>query len=266
MINFCRKIFPISLLGAGVLLTAVPSYGGLHDSRTDKSSGEKIYHNYCSVCHGDRGDGKSRAQNSFANPPRDFTAPEAKNLTRDYMLSVIRDGKPGTAMIGWKTQLNDKQIETVVDYVRTKFIGLGGPASEGKPVQAASAKGQPAAGPQASVDMSMPLPKGLVGNVSKGRDFFMKNCSTCHGTLGDGKGPRAYFINPKPENFLTPESKSTFNRPALFAAVSNGKLGTEMPAWSKVLSDQEIANVAEFVFQQFIQAKAQSAKSDKSSK
>jgi mono/diheme cytochrome c family protein len=44
------------------------------------------------------------------------------------------------------------------------------------------------------------------------------------------------------------------NRPVLFEAISNGRLGTNMPAWSKVLNNQEIANVAEFVFQNFITA------------
>ena len=31
-----------------------------------------------------------------------------------------------------------------------------------------------------------------------------------------------------------------------------GKLGTEIPAWSKVLTEQEIADVAEYVFRKFI--------------
>jgi mono/diheme cytochrome c family protein len=81
----------------------------------------------------------------------------------------------------------------------------------------------------------------------------MENCATCHGAKGDGKGPRAYFINPKPRNFLEPASRDMFNRPALYAAVSYGKVGTEMPAWKYVLSEQEMANVAEFVFRSFIQ-------------
>jgi mono/diheme cytochrome c family protein len=43
-----------------------------------------------------------------------------------------------------------------------------------------------------------------------------------------------------------------FNRPLIYATTSAGKLGTEMPAWSKVLTDQEIADVAEYVFITFI--------------
>jgi mono/diheme cytochrome c family protein len=36
--------------------------------------------------------------------------------------------------------------------------------------------------------------------------------------------------------------------------IADGVLGKEMPAWSKVFSDQDIADVAEFVYREFITA------------
>lgn len=106
----------------------------------------------------------------------------------------------------------------------------------------------------AAADMSLPMPLGLKGDVTKGRDFYMQNCFTCHGVTGAGDGPRAYFINPVPRDFLLESSRQYLNRPALFGAISKGRTGSEMPAWGKVLNDQEIANVAEYVFQNFILA------------
>lgn len=103
-------------------------------------------------------------------------------------------------------------------------------------------------------DMSLPMPQGLKGDPAKGGVFFMGNCFTCHGVAGDGNGPRAYFITPPPRNFLLETSRQRLNRPVLFEAITNGRLGTNMPAWGKVLSNQEIADVAEFVFQHFISA------------
>lgn len=103
-------------------------------------------------------------------------------------------------------------------------------------------------------DMSLPMPEGLKGDITKGRDFYMQNCFTCHGVTGAGDGPRAYFINPVPRDFLLETSRQYLNRPALFEAISKGRTGSEMPAWSRVLNDQEIANVAEYVFQNFIMA------------
>jgi len=103
-------------------------------------------------------------------------------------------------------------------------------------------------------DMSLPMPLGLKGDPAKGGAFFMGNCFTCHGVEGDGNGPRAYFITPPPRNFLLETSRQRLNRPVLFEAITNGRLGTNMPAWGKVLNNQEIADVAEFVFQNFISA------------
>jgi mono/diheme cytochrome c family protein len=219
--------------------------------RGDKSTPDRVYHNFCSVCHGDKGDGKSRAQNSFVHPPRDFTAPDAKNLTRDYMIATVRDGKPGTAMVGWKSQLKEEEIAGVVDYVRSTFMGIGS-----TPAIAAPAPGGQTAPSQTDAALAqhraMGFPGGLKGDATAGQTFYLANCATCHGVKGDGQGPRAYFINPKPRNFLDPAARNTFNRPLLFDVVSKGKVGTEMPAWDKVLSAQQIANVSEFVFQQFI--------------
>lgn len=229
-----------------------------------------LYHNYCSVCHGDKGDGKSRASNSFARPPRDFTT-AGDSMSRDYMISVITDGKPGTAMVGWKTQLSQAEIAAVADWIRTTFIsgtssapsdpahaGISGTRAHGGRAQDATPPAQfglpvqPARAPMPSSNMSLPFPNNLKGNAAAGRRFYDANCATCHGVKGDGQGPRAYFINPKPRNFQDHPARLAFNRPILFAAIAAGRPGTEMPAWDKVISDQEIANVAEYVFQQFI--------------
>ena len=104
----------------------------------------------------------------------------------------------------------------------------------------------------AQADRSLPFPKSAKGDAAKGRAFYDANCATCHGIAGDGKGPRAYFINPKPRDFRDASFRARSNRPMLFAAVANGRNGTEMPAWNKVLSDQQIADVAEYVFRSFI--------------
>lgn len=229
--------------------------------------GRVVYAEYCSVCHGERGDGRSRAMGSLMPPPRDFTNAAAKaELTRERMIRSVTFGRPETAMVGFKSQLNDKDIQAVVDYIRTGFMapastaGISGTTSGnrgGVLPHAAAASQQLAAVPDpapkaATANMNAPMPKGLKGDPIKGAAFYMSNCSTCHGATGDGRGPRAYFILPKPRNFLHDASRADLNRPAIFKATAEGKLGSEMPAWGKVMTDQEIADVAEFVFQRFI--------------
>lgn len=304
-----------------------------------------LYHNYCSVCHGDRGDGNSRAKNSLVPPPKDFT--RAPELTREAMITIITHGKPGTAMSAWKTQLEDKEIAALADYIRATFMqvsldpklqrgrviyaqncmvchgergqGAAGAAglipardfttpqaraeltrerminavTQGRPntAMAAFANRLPAIDIEAVVDyvrsglmlpatggisgtnahagrnvqqasdgMKMPFANGLAGDVTKGEKLYMANCATCHGTKGDGKGPRAYFINPKPRNFIDKNFRLAFNRPAIYTAVHDGRLGAEMPAWSKVLSEQEMTDVSEFVFRRFVQSRGPSLK------
>ena len=229
--------------------------------------GRVVYNKNCSVCHGDKGDGRSRAQFSLNPPPRDFTAPLAKQeLSYDRMIKSVTYGRADTAMTGFKTQLSQADIVAVVDYIRSGIMGvnandgISGTSSgsrQGKPgltvpeKQSASA---PARSPAkvTTVNMAAPMPQGLKGDANKGAAFYMSNCSTCHGATGDGRGPRAYFINPKPRNLTHPATRAEFNRAAIFTAVSDGKLGTEMPAWGKVMTPQEIADVTEFVFQRFI--------------
>ena len=45
----------------------------------------------------------------------------------------------------------------------------------------------------------------------------------------------------KPENFLSREARAELNRPELFEHIAKGVNGTTMPAWEKVLTDQQIS-------------------------
>lgn len=256
-------------------------------SAADSSRGRSIYSKSCSVCHGEKGDGRSRAQGSLMPPPRDFTAPSTRaELNLERMITSVTYGRPDTAMSGFVTQLSKEDIRAVVDYIRAGFMadtsGISGVynARRETPPNGSHDHGAPKTEPAAqahahkkghvhkavTVNMSLPMPEGLKGDVSKGGTFYLNNCATCHGKTGDGRGPRAYFINPKPRNFLHSASREMLNRVELFEMISEGKPGTEMPAWNKVLSPQEIANVTEYVFQRFIapgNGKAKLAKIEK---
>lgn len=219
-----------------------------------------LYHNYCSVCHGDKGDGRSRAAGSLSTMPRDFTSPQSRNeLSRERIVAAITHGRPGTAMVAWNSQLSESDIARLADYVHDHFV-RGMPVAGSAAISGTRAHGgreADAASTPASVDMTAGLPNGLKGDLRRGGAFYMANCATCHGVRGDGAGPRAYFINPKPRNFTEAASRARFNRTVLYAAVSEGRVGTEMPAWSKVATPQQLADVSEFVFQSFIQVGTQ---------
>jgi mono/diheme cytochrome c family protein len=225
----------------------------------DGPRGAVLYHNYCSVCHGDKGNGQSRATGALSTPPRDFTNEASKReLTRERLVLAITHGRPGTAMVGWKTQLSEADIAVLADHVLATYV-LREPGATPAPATAGISGTRAHGGREADtastpvqVDMTAGLPNGLKGDLKRGGAFYLANCATCHGARGDGAGPRAYFINPKPRNFIEPTSRARFNRVALYAAVSEGRLGTEMPAWRQVATPQQMADVSEYVFRTFI--------------
>ena len=244
----CLGIAIAAVLGASMARAAPPP---------GASQAAVLYHNYCSVCHGDKGDGRSRASGSLSTPPRDFTAEASRReLTRERIVLAITHGRPGTAMVSWRSQLSEADIAALADHVLTEFVqgrAVASPAPDAiSGTRAHGGREADAASTSARVDMTAGLPNGLKGDRKRGGAFYLANCATCHGARGDGAGPRAYFINPKPRNFTEAASRERFNRVALYAAVSEGRLGSEMPAWNKVATPQQIADVAEYVFQTFV--------------
>jgi mono/diheme cytochrome c family protein len=263
-----RALALVAIVLAIVLTLGAPAgepwaagVGGSTHSTTGNSDPKALYHNYCSVCHGDKGDGKSRATGALSTLPRDFTNESARaELSVERIAAAIAHGRPGTAMTGWKTQLSDKDIAALAQYVHQRFV-LGQAAaggSDGSNISGTRAHGgreADAVSTSARVDMTAGLPNGLKGDPRRGGAFYLANCATCHGARGDGAGPRAYFINPKPRNFIDEAARARYSRPLLYVSVSEGRVGTEMPAWKHVSTAQQMADVSEYVFQAFVQGK-----------
>lgn len=214
------------------------------------SDSARIYQETCSVCHGDDGKGAIWGQTSLSVKPRDFTSSKSRSeLTRDRMIVSVRHGRPGTPMPGFGTQLSEQQIANIVDYVRSRFMKANGQSRDEHAPTAPSAAEVTDGGSDYG---SRPLPNGLAGNFERGRSLYFQNCIECHGASGDGDGPRAYFIFPKPRDFLDPATQQILNRPRLYSGIADGIAGREMPAWKYVFSEQDIADVAEFVYSEFI--------------
>lgn len=168
-----------------------------------------LYHNYCSVCHGDHGDGRSRAQSSLVPPPRDFTT--AANLTRDAMITIVTHGKANTAMTAWKTQLNDKETEAVVDFIRDTFM-------------------------QAAIDP----------RIGRGRIIYGHNCASCHGERGEGPAQPIPNSVP-PRNFASPTVKSELTRERMIVSVNNGRPNTAMVGFAGKLPADDIEATVDYI-------------------
>ena len=64
--------------------------------------------------------------------------------------------------------------------------------------------------------------------LEKGKAVFGINCTACHGEKGDGNGPAAAALNPKPRNYTTDSFKQGDSPEAVFKTVTAGVTGTPM--------------------------------------
>ena len=252
-----RKISSIPLLIMGSLIGTCISAQAAPVTGSKLKEGAVIFKDYCSVCHGERGNGSSRAQGGLFPKPRNFTTIEAsKELSRSRMIFSVTYGRPNTAMSAWGRRLGKENVERVVDYIRETFM----PLSIERGTETVKIKTQENPEDKMIVDgvldpefMGKPLPYNLEGKMKWGKMFYAENCADCHGISGEGNGPRASFIFPKPRNYRHPASRHKYNRPKLFDVIAKGSHSTEMASWNNVLTYQEMGHVAEYVFQAFIE-------------
>ncbi len=87
-----------------------------------------------------------------------------------------------------------------------------------------------------------------------GKAIYDKNCAQCHGERGDGKGPAAPHLAPKPRDFTTGKFKirTTPNGALptdadLTRIVNVGMPYTSMPGWQGFLTPAEVQQVVEYV-------------------
>lgn len=81
-------------------------------------------------------------------------------------------------------------------------------------------------------------------HLRQGRDVYTRQCSGCHGTTGDGKGPAAAYLNPPPRDYRLGRFKFTSTprgskprREDLARIIRHGAKGTSMPSFRWMAQD-----------------------------
>lgn len=89
---------------------------------------------------------------------------------------------------------------------------------------------------------SAPMPEATEEFVEAGRGIYLRRCSFCHGLLGDGEGPAAKYLDPRPRDFTlgtfkfrTTHSGELPTDEDLFRTVSRGLVGTAMQSFDRDL-------------------------------
>lgn len=87
--------------------------------------------------------------------------------------------------------------------------------------------------------------------LAKGVEIYARECAACHGVKGNGEGPGAHIVNPKPRNFelgvfklrTTPSGQPPTDDD-LFRAITRGLANTAMPSFRELPENDRWALVA----------------------
>ncbi len=199
-----------------------PSYMPAHPVGQTPASGKTLYAVFCSACHGQDGQGSTVRDPLLAeaaDPPLDLMVPSLHNqdtlavASDHYLRSIITNGRDGTTMLAWGTAegigLLPDEVDRVVDYIRSWQSG------EVTESMAAAAK----------------------GDAEVGTFTFWRNCSACHGMLGQG-GIGTSLNSP---GFLAAASDEF-----LAATIIEGRENTAMPSWRE-LDEQQVSDLIAYI-------------------
>ena len=214
----------------------------------DAENGAQVYAKRCVWFHVEEADGEGPAAERLHPPPRDFTPPPYKIKTTafdddfandDNMFRMIRDGMSGTAMPGWSDVLSEQEMWDLVWYIKTvaglEEEVLGADMDYGTQIESS---------PE---------------SIARGKQLFLEDdrCLECHGKEGKGDALKGLKddsgFRTWPRNLTKPWTFRASNDPRdIFARISTGIPGTQMPAFGdpasdKVLSVEDRWHVANYV-------------------
>ncbi len=87
-------------------------------------------------------------------------------------------------------------------------------------------------------------------SIAAGKKVYTINCASCHGDMGDGKGPAAAALEPKPADFTNADVMLELTDTYLFWRINEGGVlppfSSAMPSWKGRLSEEDIWNVINY--------------------
>ncbi len=187
--------------------------------------------NYCSRCHGSKGDGNGMIAVYLDPAPRDLTKVGFMNSKpAERLIGSIKNGVAGTSMPAWQNVLTDDQIRGLFDYINQTFVR--------EPRRTIRVRKVPETNPVASNAQS----------IAAGESIFQQRCTGCHGKKADGKGPNSLDIIPRPRNLRNTDFMNSIDDRRLFDAILYGVQGTAMPPWIDYgLSQKDVGDLLNYL-------------------
>lgn len=183
---------------------------------------KQLYMHLCQRCHAAAGDGKGLIQENLANFPRAFVnnAGFFRTVSDQRLVHSLAEGIAGTSMPPYGKLLEEPQRQALLDLVFNAFVGIS--RSDKTSLQ------------------PLPAPAAVgVGAVVADR-LFAAHCSRCHGLSGTGKGPEYLTHQPRPRNLTNRYFFAAIEDQRILRSVSDGVVGTAMPAFRSRFSSGEL--------------------------
>lgn len=212
--------------------------------------GREIYTRQCQDCHGRRGKGDGPWTDGWtANRPRNFrtgvfkfrTTPVGYLPTDEDLKRTIQQGISGTAMPVFKGHLTERQLDSVIAYIKCFSDRWEDRSCHTDSVEL----------PEAPNWLRSEVERQ--DHLENGRLLFSRHCSACHGEEGDGKGAAAtglvdiWGFAIEPADLTREHYKSGDRAEAHFRTIALGLDGTPMAGFMEVLSEDDIWDLVAYL-------------------
>jgi len=210
----------MGLLGA-LALSSSTTFAAVNKT-TEESTGKELFNQNCASCHSTNGTG------GIGLP---LSKPSIiQSLTNDYIAFTIRSGRPGRLMPAF-SKLNDNQVEAIVKYMRT----------------------------WGKLKLITDKSAGATGSPKKGKKLYTDLCMSCHGEklAGSVEGTGVTFSRERslsimPPALNNPAFQDAISDRALLHIIQEGREGTPMPSFKKVVSHQQTHDLISYIRSQRI--------------
>jgi cytochrome c oxidase cbb3-type subunit I/II len=204
--------------------------------------GRYIFKSQCAPCHGATGRGNGPWAKGMPVQPRNFrmgifnyrTTPMGFQPTDDDLRRTIAGGVSGTAMPTFKKTLSDRDLNSILVYLKNLSSRWKDPERLTNSVQLPT-----------TPDWFF-NEKELPAHAKKGRVLYDQICLNCHGSEGRGNGPGTVGLTNvwghvvAPADLALEHHRSGPTRNDLFRTIAMGLDGTPMIGFRGALKNEQI--------------------------
>jgi len=207
-----------------LLIISQGSFAG--QSRPSERQGAKVFYTYCTLCHGNYGQGEGALPFALKKYPNtnlmDARFGKSQEILREVILHGGYNRGLSDLMPPWGDELTYYDIESVILYVDKLHKDNDGAIS-------------------LLEDVRKTTP--VIAKKSIGRILFKGRCSLCHGKEGEGNGRMAKRLSPKPSNLVKSRVPASYLKKIILGGGKSVGRSSAMPPWGDELSPSEIESI-----------------------